>query len=239
MSLETNLNKIHQTAYGIAHGELGEFAATSRPRLVCYHQQRWPTRRWSRPHITAQGHCMCHPGQGCQIHQKQEWSMKFCYSCFHVQIHKPLVQWLTACFHLPSEIRGKSTWAARVYDFARFGIPVLSKYHWLAATGISGFSAHGSIIKIQDKNSPPSHIPNPPKCPYLPATGFHRFKLQFPINITKRPSHVQGRQPHLPKTSFLKIWIGWMEAWWMTFSFKLSIYHSCFPGAYGWIHCPW
>ena len=91
MSLETNLNKIHQTAYGIAHGELGEFAATSRPRLVCYHQQRWPTRRWSRPHITAQGHCMCHPGQGCQIHQKQEWSMKFCYSCFHVQIHKPLV----------------------------------------------------------------------------------------------------------------------------------------------------
>ena len=26
-----------------------------------------------------------------QIHQKQEWSMEFCCSCFRVQMHKPLV----------------------------------------------------------------------------------------------------------------------------------------------------
>ena len=68
-----------------------------------------------------------------------------------------------------------------------------------------------------------------------------------------RPSHVQGKQPHLPKASFLEIWpymgekenspkwTGWMEAWWMSFSFRLSIYHSWFPGEYGWIRwpCPW
>ena len=29
--------------------------------------------------------------QGCQLHQKQEWSMEFCCSCFRVQMHKPLV----------------------------------------------------------------------------------------------------------------------------------------------------
>ena len=66
-----------------------------------------------------------------------------------------------------------------------------------------------------------------------------------------RPSHVQGKQPHLPKASFLEIWpymvekenspkwTGWMEAWWMSFSFRLSIYHSWFPGEYGWIRWPW
>ena len=32
--------------------------------------------------------------------------------------------------------------------------------------------------------------------------------------------------------------IGWMEAWWMSFSFRLSIYHSWFPGEYGWIRWP-
>ena len=29
-----------------------------------------------------------------------------------------------------------------------------------------------------------------------------------------------------------------MEAWWMSFSFRLSIYHSWFPGEYGWIRWP-
>ena len=42
---------------------------------------------------------ICAPGQSWlegfkqrrQIHQKQEWSMEFCCSCFRVQMHKPLV----------------------------------------------------------------------------------------------------------------------------------------------------
>ena len=42
-----------------------------------------------------------------------------------------------------------------------------------------------------------------------------------------------GEKENSPK------WIGWMEAWWMSFSFRLSIYHSWFPGDYGWIRWPW
>ena len=65
-----------------------------------------------------------------------------------------------------------------------------------------------------------------------------------------RPSHVQGKQPHLQKAWFLEIWpymgekenspkwTGWMEAWWLSFSFWLRIYHSCFPWEYGWICWP-
>ena len=41
-----------------------------------------------------------------------------------------------------------------------------------------------------------------------------------------------GEEENSPK------WIGWMEAWWMSFSFRLSIYHSWFPGEYGWIRWP-
>ena len=36
-------------------------------------------------------HAETSPGQRRQIHQKQEWSMEFCCSCFRVQMHKPLV----------------------------------------------------------------------------------------------------------------------------------------------------
>ena len=65
-----------------------------------------------------------------------------------------------------------------------------------------------------------------------------------------RPSHVQGKQPHLQKAWFIEIWpyvgekenspkwTGWMEAWWLSFSFWLSIYHSWFPWEYGWICWP-
>ena len=41
-----------------------------------------------------------------------------------------------------------------------------------------------------------------------------------------------GEEENSPK------WIGWMEAWWMSFSFRLSICHSWFPGEYGWIRWP-
>ena len=41
-----------------------------------------------------------------------------------------------------------------------------------------------------------------------------------------------GEKENSPK------WIGWMEAWSMSFSFRLSIYHSWFPGEYGWIRWP-
>ena len=66
-----------------------------------------------------------------------------------------------------------------------------------------------------------------------------------------RPSHVQGKQPHLQKASFLKIWpyagekenypkwTGWMDAWWMSFRFWLSIQNSWFPREYGWIRWLW
>ena len=65
-----------------------------------------------------------------------------------------------------------------------------------------------------------------------------------------RASHVQGKQPHLQKAWFLEIWpcagekenspkpTEWMEAWWMGFSFWLSIYHSWFPWECGWIRRP-
>ena len=42
-----------------------------------------------------------------------------------------------------------------------------------------------------------------------------------------------GEKENSPK------WTGWMEAWWMSFSFRLSIYHSWFPGEYGWIRWSW
>ena len=73
-----------------------------------------------------------------QIHQKQKWSMEFC--C------KPLVQYSQRA----SGNRGKFAWTAQVYDFGWCGVSGQSKYHWLAATGISGLSTDGSIIKIQD-----------------------------------------------------------------------------------------
>ena len=65
-----------------------------------------------------------------------------------------------------------------------------------------------------------------------------------------RANHVQGKQPHLQKAWFLEIRpcagekekspkpTEWMEAWWMGFSFWLSIYHSWFPWEYGWIRRP-
>ena len=57
--------------------------------------------------------------------------------------------WLIACCHLPPGNRGKFAWTAQVYDFGWFGGSGQSKYQWLAATGLSGLSTHGSIIKIQ------------------------------------------------------------------------------------------
>ena len=152
--------------------------------------------------------------------------MEFCCSCFRVQMHKPLVHesQRASIYHQGTE--------ASLLELRRF------------------MTLHGSIIKIQDKNQPPSQIPNPPNAIGCPPLVFRGFKIQIPINITKRPSHVQGKQPHLPKASFLEIWpymgekenspkwIGWMEAWWMSFSFRLSIYHSWSFGEYGWIRWP-
>ena len=54
--------------------------------------------------------------------------------------------------------------------------------------------------------------------------------------FTMRPSYVQGKQPQQQKAWFLEIWpcmgekeksrkwTEWMEGWWMSFSFCLSIY---------------
>ena len=73
-----------------------------------------------------------------QIHQKQIWSMEFC--C------KPLVHYSPRA----SGNRGKFAWTAQVYDFGWCRVSGQSKYHGLAATGISGLSTDGTIIKIQD-----------------------------------------------------------------------------------------
>ena len=40
----------------------------------------------------------------------------------------------------------------RFMTLCGLGFPGQSKYHWLAASGISGLSTHESIIKIQHKN---------------------------------------------------------------------------------------
>ena len=68
-----------------------------------------------------------------------------------------------------------------------------------------------------------------------------------------RPSHVQSKQPHLPKTSFLEIWpymsekknlpkwTAWMEAWWLPFLISWGIWVNplalsidpCFMGVGG------
>ena len=147
---------------------------------------------------------------------------------------KPLVHYSPRA----SGNRGKFAWTAQVYDFGGAGFPDSPNTKGVAATGISGLSTDGSSIKIQDSKKPPSQIPNPPNAIGCPPLVFRGFKIQIPINFTMRPSHVQGKQPHLQKAWFLEIWpcagekenspkpTEWMEAWWMGFSFWLSIYHS-------------
>ena len=91
--------------------------------------------------------------------------------------------------------------------------------------------------------------------PQMPLAARHFYfcrgsKTQIPINFTVRPSHVQGKHPDLQKAWFVEVWpyvcekesttkrTGWIEAWWMNFSFWLSIYHSWFAWEYGWIRLP-
>ena len=83
--------------------------------------------------------------------------------------------------------------------------------------------------------------------------------------FTMRPSYVQGKQPQQQKAWFLEIWpcmgekeksrkwTEWMEGWWMSFSFCLSIYavgpvvavpklwflHSCLRSRSGLICAKW
>ena len=73
---------------------------------------------------------------------------------------------------LPFTIRKKSkfAWTAQVYDFGWFWGTV--QYDWLAATGISGRSTHGSIIKIQDKKI--TSKPNT-ETPQMPLAARHLF----------------------------------------------------------------
>ena len=129
--------------------------------------------------------------------------MEFCCWSFRIQMHKPLVQ---------SSNRGKFAWTGQLYGFGWFTDSGQSKCHWLATTGWPPLvSTHG--LKFWTKKKPASQIPNP----------------------TMRTSHVQCK-----KEWFLQIWpyvgekenspkeTGWMEAWWMSFSWE-----------YGRINWPW
>jgi len=93
-----------------------------------------------------------------------------------------------------------------------------------------------------------------PECHWQPAPGiFKGFKIHITKNFTRRLGRVKGKKTHVQKAWFLRIrpydddkenspkWTGWMEAgeaWWMSFSFWLSISHSWFSWEYGWFHWP-
>jgi len=113
--------------------------------------------------------------------------------------------WLTAFFRLPSGNRSKFAWTAQAYGFEWLGGSGQSKCHWLAATGISGVSTHGSTIKTQDKKQLSSQI----RTPQMLLAAHHWFSegsILIPINFTMRPSYVQGKQRLLQKEWFLDMW---------------------------------
>ena len=128
--------------------------------------------------------------------------------------------------------QGKFPWTAQVYDLWRFP---------------DSRNIHGSILKIQDKKSPLRQKLNPTNA--IGCLLLQRVQY-IPVNFTMRPSHVQGKHPDLQKAWFVEVWphvcekenttkrTGWIEAWWMCFSFWLSIYDSWFAWEYGRIHWP-
>ena len=83
--------------------------------------------------------------------------------------------WLTAFFRLPSGNRSKFAWTAQAYGFEWLGGSGQSKCHWLAATGISGVSTHGSTIKTQDKKQLSSQI----RTPQMLLAAHHWFSEGF------------------------------------------------------------
>ena len=65
---------------------------------------------------------------------------------------------------------------------------------------------------------------------------FQRVQNQDPKNFTMRPIHATSKQAHVRKEWFLAVWLyvgekeskwtGWMEAWSISWNFRLSMYIS-------------
>ena len=120
-----------------------------------------------------------------QIHQKQKWSMEFCCSCFRVQMHKPLVHDLR-CSTYHQGTKAILLELRRFVTLGGLGVPDSPNTTGLPPLVFQGSAfIHGSIFKTK---IPPRQIPNPPNAIGCP-----------PLKFTMRPSHVQGKQPHLQK----------------------------------------
>ena len=133
-------------------------------------------------------------------------SMEFCCSCFRVQMHQPLVHDSLCPFiyHQGTE--------ASLLELRRFmtlgsglGFPYSPNTTGWPPLVFQGLAPMDQLSKSRTKNNLQARYPNPPNAIGCPPLVFKGFKIQIPINFTMRPSHVQGKQPHLQKASFLKI----------------------------------
>ena len=137
-----------------------------------------------------------------------------------------LCTWLAACFHLPSKNRSKFAWTAQVYDFGRFGGYGQSKYHWLAATGISGLSTHGPMDQISK-----SKTKTKPQSKYrTPANVIDRNKLHNASQSCSRQTTTSTKNMVSEKLT--------MPGWEENPPQYASIYLSWFPWEYEWIRWP-
>ena len=80
---------------------------------------------------------------------------------------------------------------------------------------------------------------HPQQCHCLPAPWFfQRVQTQDPKKFHKRAIHATSKQAHVRKEWFLDVWLyvgekdskwtGWMEAWSISWNFRLSMYISIF-----------
>ena len=69
-----------------------------------------------------------------------------------------------------------------------------------------------------------------------PTSNLDRLGNNWSIPTTSQLHQIQRRQ--IDEKQKAPKWTGWMEAWWMSFSFWLSIYYSWFLWDYWWIRWP-
>ena len=122
--------------------------------------------------------------------------------------------WLTPCFHLPSGNQGKFAWTAQVYDFGYLWvvwgfrtvqIPLAGR-HWYSRAQHSRINCENSGQEITSKTNT-----EPPKCHWLPATGFQRVQNLNPNKIHNASKSCSRQTTICKKHGFSKFDRTWVR----------------------------
>ena len=122
--------------------------------------------------------------------------------------------WLTPCFHLPSGNQGQFAWTAQVYDFGYLWvvwgfrtvqIPLAGR-HWYSRAQHSRINCENSGQEITSKTNT-----EPPKCHWLPATGFQRVQNPNPNKIHNASKSCSRQTTICKKHGFSKFDRTWVR----------------------------